>query len=226
MHGFPVVSPTRRVVPGFTLVEILVVLSIISLLAAILFPVFGRARENARKTSCAGNLKQIALGINQYIRDYDELYPPDGTTAQDGWALTVQPYLKSEQALQCPGERTAKPSGATLAARVNIPGFTDFYFNYNLGAGFNQSELSYPSNTILSGDGSGLDLPPSGANYSRSLLPPLDEMGPGRHLEGANYAFTDGHVKWLKREAIRRGDNGCNGGPNAPSGHALTFCAY
>lgn len=61
---------------GFTLIEILVVIAIIALLAAILFPVFARARENARRTSCASNLKQIGLGIMQYTQDYDERMPP------------------------------------------------------------------------------------------------------------------------------------------------------
>ena len=60
---------------AFTLIELLVVIAIIGILAAILFPVFARARENARRTSCLSNLKQIGLGIMQYTQDYDERYP-------------------------------------------------------------------------------------------------------------------------------------------------------
>lgn len=211
---------------GFTLIEVLVVIAIIILLTAILLPVFARARENARRTGCASNLKQVALGMGQYVQDYDERYPPDGATAQNGWALTIQPYVKSEQALQCPSETNPAPGGTTAEARAMTPGFTDYYYNYNLGAGFNQAQLTYISNTVLLGDGSGFDLPPSGANYSRSLLPLLGEAGPARHLDGANYAFADGHVKWLKRNAVRPGDSGCNGGSNAPTGNNFTFCAY
>jgi prepilin-type N-terminal cleavage/methylation domain-containing protein len=60
---------------GFTLIELLVVIAIIAILAAILFPVFARARENARRSSCLSNMRQIGVGILQYNQDYDEYYP-------------------------------------------------------------------------------------------------------------------------------------------------------
>jgi prepilin-type N-terminal cleavage/methylation domain-containing protein/prepilin-type processing-associated H-X9-DG protein len=90
---------------GFTLIEILVVLAVIGILAAILFPVFARARENARRASCQSNLKQIGLGIAQYVQDNDERYPrPDyyNGTRYILWGEYLFPYLKSEQILQCP----------------------------------------------------------------------------------------------------------------------------
>ena len=123
-------SPTRRarhytrpkaaraLVPGFahrafTLIELLVVIAIISLLAAILFPVFARARENARKSSCANNLKQIGIGLVQYMGDYDgymmgsEAIGAIGT-ANVSWPTQVQPYIKSAQVFVCPsGEKSA-----------------------------------------------------------------------------------------------------------------------
>lgn len=82
---------------GFTLIELLVVIAIISILAAILFPVFARARENARKTSCVSNLKQLGLGFMQYTQDNDEMYPPAEFTGTpySSWADYVMPYLKS-----------------------------------------------------------------------------------------------------------------------------------
>jgi prepilin-type N-terminal cleavage/methylation domain-containing protein/prepilin-type processing-associated H-X9-DG protein len=94
---------------AFTLIELLVVIAIIAILAAILFPVFTRARENARRTSCLSNQKQIGLGIMQYVQDYDETYPStqhytnEGvTTATTFWYWDVDPYIKSWQVYVCP----------------------------------------------------------------------------------------------------------------------------
>ncbi len=103
---------------GFTLIELLVVIAIISILAAILFPVFGRARENARRTSCTSNLKQFMLAIMQYNQDYDEQMPLSVsgkdqigpvTAAANGVqqfsvAYFLQPYVKSQQIFQCPDD--------------------------------------------------------------------------------------------------------------------------
>lgn len=127
---------------GFTLIELLVVIAIISILAVILFPVFARARENARRTSCLSNLKQIGLGIMQYTQDYDEVYPPifkrnslnrttlqtePGTPGQyfycsyDGsassskgfsWMDFIFPYVKSVQTYICPSA-TRPPLSST-----------------------------------------------------------------------------------------------------------------
>src|SRR5437868_10414893 len=96
---------TARKLTGFTLIELLVVIAIIALLAAILFPVFSRARENARKSSCANNLKQIGVGMAQYTQDYDEqLVPCRNTSANNPtvWHFLLQPYIKSTQAFKCP----------------------------------------------------------------------------------------------------------------------------
>ena len=97
---------------AFTLIELLVVIAIIAILAAILFPVFARARENARRASCQSNLKQMGLGIIQYVQDYDEKFPqgyyyPDNNSSAGGyihWSGTTQPYLKSLQIFVCPSD--------------------------------------------------------------------------------------------------------------------------
>lgn len=108
----PRINPARK--SAFTLIELLVVIAIIAILAAILFPVFGRARENARRSSCQSNLKQISLGLMQYNQDYDERMPagvgqgsvqyylPGNVPAT--WDLLIQPYIKSTQVLTCPSD--------------------------------------------------------------------------------------------------------------------------
>jgi prepilin-type N-terminal cleavage/methylation domain-containing protein/prepilin-type processing-associated H-X9-DG protein len=109
---------------GFTLIELLVVIAIIAILASILFPVFGRARENARRSSCQSNLKQIGLGLLQYSQDYDEKlihnwYGPQGYLASDPntgrykWMDAVQPYIKSTQLFTCPSGPTGLTNNAT-----------------------------------------------------------------------------------------------------------------
>jgi prepilin-type N-terminal cleavage/methylation domain-containing protein/prepilin-type processing-associated H-X9-DG protein len=94
---------------GFTLIELLVVIAIIAILAAILFPVFGRARENARRSSCQSNMKQLMLAVLQYTNDNDERYPPTWTVLTSGqvaWSQFIQPYIKNTQIFVCPSDST------------------------------------------------------------------------------------------------------------------------
>lgn len=115
---------------GFTLIELLVVIAIIALLAAILFPVFARARENARRSSCQSNLKQLGLGLFQYTQDYDERFPSGNRATTDsnsvqagrGWDEQIFPYVKSNQLFSCPSS-TVKGSGS------NVP----MSYAYNMG---------------------------------------------------------------------------------------------
>jgi len=115
---------TLRRRSAFTLIELLVVIAIIAILAAILFPVFARAREQARKISCLSNLKQIGTAITMYAQDFDECLVPvsvgvcPGPTAF-GWADLVYPYIKNAQTFDCP---TATPR-MTLNTSVNPPRF-------------------------------------------------------------------------------------------------------
>lgn len=174
---------------GFTLIELLVVIAIIAILAAILFPVFARARENARRASCQSNEKQIALGILQYTQDYDEHLPSHwlgGVDPQLQWINTLQPYMKSLQVFFCPSAST-KNSGAAVSS-ANIA----YGYNYNYLNGKSLAAINYPSETLLLGD-TGLDPTAYIISSTDSTRYPNDI-----HLEGCNFAFVDGHVKWLK----------------------------
>ena len=204
---------------AFTLIELLVVIAIIAILAAILFPVFARARENARRSSCQSNLKQIGLGVLQYTQDYDERFMTYRNTAADAplfhWSV-IQPYLKSTQIYQCPSD-SSPPSDEFLAdgsagAPYNGAGYSDYFYNVQLsrptdtstnGPGVALAALTNSSLTILAGDSS----TGTAAKFSSGTSPaacPADlagiDMGAAlnRHLETANYLFTDGHVKSLK----------------------------
>jgi len=114
MPHYDMQRSTRR---AFTLIELLVVIAIIAILASILFPAFARARENARRTSCASNLKQIGLGLLQYIGDYDDKMPASaygGVAANSNnsnaykWMDAIFPYVKSTQLFVCPSDSGAK----------------------------------------------------------------------------------------------------------------------
>jgi len=161
------ISVTRRK-SGFTLIELLVVIAIIAILAAILFPVFARARENARRSSCQSNEKQIALGFKQYIQDNNEKYP-----AANGWNTAIFDYTKSNAILKCP---SAAGAGA-------------FDYSYNsLLNNKNENKVDNSALTVLV------------AEASRNANPQASSTATAnsRHFDGANYAFVDGHVKWIK----------------------------
>ena len=212
---------------AFTLIELLVVIAIISLLAAILFPVFARARENARKSSCLNNQKQIGVAFLQYCQDYDEFYPlttmtSGAMTPTSSWTLHIQPYIKSTQVYRCPSD-----TGVHWATAVLPPNPPPYTTSYKLNAWMastnvygHLANLQKPAQTIFIADVTqalGGDHfhpfywgnPPentgsafmNGATWDNAGSQ-TKEIALTRHLEGFNSGFADGHVKWLKWEQV------------------------
>ena len=212
----------RKIRVAFTLIELLVVIAIIAILAAILFPVFGRARENARRSSCQSNLKQIGLGMFQYAQDFDEKCVPfsssgGSTGTPHVWTVALQPYLKSVQIFTCPSESddsigytynarygsatSVAGSLATLQETAKIPMFLDargVNFTTSNPAVFNQA-LAFFNQGGTTWDGRRLSAP-TAANPLSSWVNPAVEGNPWaeRHFDGNNFLFADGHVKFLR----------------------------
>lgn len=224
---------------GFTLIELLVVIAIIAILAAILLPVFARARENARKATCQSNLKQIASAMLQYTQDYDESYPylstsndlnnatgwanwdtTWGTKAanygdqSDGtiWIGCLMPYIKSTQVFACPsspflgsrwqGSFGGQPVTATRPANSYVLNYSqigkrniaqvqdtagkvmifEHGYSYHVAQWVSwKKQNGFPRHWD--------DWSPSGTSDAQKM--------PCSHFEGMNYAFCDGHVKYM-----------------------------
>lgn len=219
---------------GFTLIELLIVIAIIALLAAILFPVFARARENARRSSCQSNLKQIGLGVIQYLQDNDGRFSnvdvgyhapyPDwmgtetrqcysGGNCNYRWQEFLRPYVKSMDIMLCPSRR-----GNSV-------------IRYNYGANHvvinntrHEAQLAMPAATLIVLDWSTFQARPDllaqddwrympGAETASPALT-CDSDAPGdcktgRHFDGINTLYADGHVKWLSAKTVYQQARGC-----------------
>jgi prepilin-type N-terminal cleavage/methylation domain-containing protein/prepilin-type processing-associated H-X9-DG protein len=192
---------------GFTLIELLVVIAIIAILAAILFPVFAKAREKARQASCQSNEKQLALGILMYSQDYDEAIsinnvfgsPTEAEGNANHWEFRIQPYTKSFQICQC-------PDYDGWVERNECRGHHGYYGGYAGTCAVWQThtklgKIQRPANTIMLGDfrcrlcnmagwSQGIANNCWGGEYRNNCYAPHNDM--------INAAFMDGHVKAMK----------------------------
>lgn len=217
-----------RVVPraiknrsAFTLVEILVVVGILAVLAAFLFPVFGRVRENSKRAACQSNLLQLGLAFTQYTQDFDERLPvavhgSAGANVEGGWVFfstfgtrgddsvfdvkrgSLFPYVKNEQVYICPTDEAGTYMGLSYAINscVGRPKDNNLYLGKKLSAFLNTAQW------MLLGEET-MDV----NNFVNStddgfLSLPYGNHFARRHSNGSNLLFLDNHVKWFKHEKI------------------------
>ena len=176
---------------GFTLIELLVVIAIIAILAAILFPVFAKAREKARQSSCLSNMKQIGLAMLQYAQDYDERWVLWFQPPPIYYYTLLDPYCKNTQMWVCPSRTSvaiphyAPPCRICKAGRGSACAGADQTYA-TLGAN------TAPAETVMMAENNGTRSGPSNLDSSYWIFP---------HNEGRNITLMDGHAKWYIRNA-------------------------
>ncbi len=216
--------------PGFTLIELLVVIAIIAILAAILFPVFAKAREKARQTSCLSNQKQISLAMMQYNTDYDGRWVSvyDDAVGRIIWASKLDPYTKNRQIYVCPSSNASADPAAgqvwpnnlmRIRYSMNMRHGVHFPEGTNQTGGLpyplNESRFAYVADTGVVFESSNAWWnhwhPTAGGAWSQTaytsegelyLIGALGETFYPWHNGGLNIAFADGHAKFRTTQSM------------------------
>ncbi len=220
----------RRSRHGFTLIELLVVIAIIAILAAILFPVFQKVRENARRASCQSNEKQLGLAFVQYTQDADEQMPSGTANATNvtgvGWATQIYPFVKATGVYACPDDSAVNGVKVSYELNYNLPGTalsryaapaSTVVLYETPGSATDASdptETSDPVGNAIAGAASGTPpvyaaaggVPVTGTTIN--FLSLRHDNNAGSFAE--NYLAQDGHVKYVRLPQISAGADAGN----------------
>ena len=189
---------------GFSLIELLVVIAIIAILAAMMFPVFAKAREKARTVVCASNMRQVAMALAMYAGDHggrgpagqyygiDVFGKPGVINGAEGWINYLYPYTRDTEIFRCP---------TTSSAELSPVMKNNYGYNYDLLSYMDVRRIDRPSETMALMDFADA-YAIRGANTPENFLTGAGR-GIGRHNDGCNVAFCDGHVKRLPEGAVR-----------------------
>jgi len=200
-----------RTTTGFTLIELLVVIAIIAILAAILFPVFARARAKAQQASCTSNLKQWSTAWQMYAQDYDETFGGAYHYNVGYYYIALDPYVKNQELRKCPADKYQDPGYGfnwrglgyyighpTRGMRASPPAPNVIYDGCPL------AEILHPAELVVMGDSYDSSADPK--MYRGYIYVEANDYPErfGRHNGGNNMAFADGHVKWVNCSAARQ----------------------
>lgn len=234
---------------AFTLIELLMVIAVISIIAALLFPVFGRVREKGRQTACESNERQLGIAIMAYAQDHDETLPPRTPAGQHySWKFAISPYLKSQDVYHCPSNPSRELEDYNTATALQGDGVPDYMSSYavNRGSGSDGpfidphpgrgeplsvglNDIVSPAQTIGIVESTSIftDFVVTNLRWANPNPTPATTNGNlfAGHTGMSNFLFMDGHIKAMKPLATLDSADGGSGTVNMWTNAGKPFVA-